>query len=123
MRRSRRQIVEYVGLLAASLTLALLASWSSLGDQIDKDAYDVIFRMYRPPQWEPQSIVLAIDEESYRVTDGKLRIAVAEGLERIAPFSPKAVAIDVILADKLDERDNQRLAAAIRSVPNVVLVT
>jgi len=123
MRRSRRQIVEYVGLLAGSLVVALVASWTALGDQIDKDAYDVIFRMYRPPDWEAQSILLAIDEESYRVTDGKLRVAVAEGLERIAPFAPKAVAIDVILADRLDERDNERLAAAMRKTPNVVLVT
>jgi signal transduction histidine kinase len=123
MRRSGRQTVEYVGLLAGSLVVALVASWTSLGDQIDKDAYDVIFRMYRPPDWEPRSILLAIDEESYQVTDGRLRTAVAEGLERIAPFSPKAVAIDVILADKLDERENERLAAAIRKTPNVVLAT
>jgi signal transduction histidine kinase len=46
---------------------------------------------------------------------------VAEGLERIAPASPKAVAIDVVLADTGNPADNDRLEAAIRRTPNVVL--
>src|SRR5438034_129472 len=123
----RRQTIEYVALLAASLALALAASWTPLGGQIDMDAYDWNFRLYRPPQWEPQSILLAIDEESYGVIGGNrgLRAGIAEGLDLIAPFSPKAVAIDVVLADsdRRDETDDQRLADAIRRTPNVVLAS
>ncbi len=73
MRRLRRQPFEYAGLLAAALVLALVASGTQLGRQIDKDAYDWIFRVYRPPDWTPQSIVLAIDEESFRKFGGVVR--------------------------------------------------
>src|SRR5712691_2662169 len=120
-----RQTIEYVAWLAGSLVLAMVASWTSLGSQIDKDAYDVIFRMHRLPDWEPQSILLAIDEESYRVGGGVrgIRAGIAEGLELMAPFPPKAVAIDVVLADKGDPDDDRRLAEAIRHTPNVVLAS
>jgi signal transduction histidine kinase len=123
MRRLRRQPFEYAGLLIAALVLALVASGTQLGRQIDKDAYDWIFRVYRPPGWTPQSIILAIDEESFRKFGGvaRLRNMVAAGLERIAVVAPKAVAIDVMLADEGITADNDRLEAAIRKTPNVVL--
>ena len=119
----RRRQFEYLGLLAAALVLALALSGTPLGRQIDKDAYDWIFRTYRPPDWAPQSILLAIDEESFRRFGGviRLRNMVADGLERIAAVSPKAVAIDVVLADEGNPADNDRLEAAIRRTPNVVL--
>ena len=105
MRRSLKT-VEYVGLLAGSLILAWVVS--ALSGQLDKNAYDAIFRMYRPPDWQTQSIVLAIDEESYRASGEVrgLRGAMAQGLELISKASPKAVAIDMILAerDPSDER-------------------
>ena len=44
-----------------------------------------------------------------------------EGLELIAPASPKAVAIDVILADDRNPAATNALAAAMRKTPNVVL--
>ena len=53
---------EYAGLLAASLVIALLASWTSMGMQIDHDAYDWLFRIHRPADWPAQSVILAIDE-------------------------------------------------------------
>src|SRR5882724_4772685 len=119
----RRQQFEYVGLLAAALVLALALSGTPLGRQIDRDAYDWIFRAYRPPDWTPQSILLAIDEESFRATGGVRGLlgGIAEGLELIAPFAPKAVAIDVILADKGDPVDDARLSAAMGRISNVVL--
>src|SRR5260370_14759451 len=120
MRRSPVQTVEYVGLLAGVLILAWVLG-AFLGSRIDKDAYDEIFRRYRPPDWQAQSIVLAIDEESYQALgeEGRLRGAIAEGLERIAKVAPKAVAIDMVLAERNPSDD--RLAAAIRTTPNVVL--
>jgi signal transduction histidine kinase len=123
MVRLRRQTFEYVGLLAGALVAGLIASGTPIGRQIDKYAYDWIFSRYRPPDWPPQSILLAIDEESFRKFGGviRLRNMVAEGLERIAPVSPKAVAIDVMLADEGLAADNDRLEAAIRKTPNVVL--
>jgi signal transduction histidine kinase len=96
--------------------------FSALSRQLDKDAYDTIFRMYRPPDWQTQSILLAIDEESYRAWGdaGGIREAMARGLELIAPAAPKAVAIDMILAERDDDYDTL-LEAAIRKTPNVIL--
>ena len=97
MRGLRRQQFGYAGGLALALAFGLVLSGTQLGRQIDKDAYDWMFRKYQPPDWTPQSILLAIDEESFRKFGGvvRLRNMVAEGLERIAAVSPKAVAIDV----------------------------
>ena len=91
MRRSRWHTVEYVVLLAGSLVLALIASWT-FGGQIDKDAYDWNFRRYQPADWEPQTVLLAIDEESYQVSGGVdgLRESIAKGLDLIAKAKPKA---------------------------------
>jgi signal transduction histidine kinase len=123
MRRSVRQTIENVGLLLASLAVAMVVSLTPLATQIDRDAYDWIFRIYRPPDWPTQSIVLGIDEETFHTSGGVggLRAVLAEGLELIAPVSPKAVAIDVILADA--QRDDARLEQAIRKTPNVILAS
>src|SRR6266849_6825320 len=98
----RRQTIEYVALLAAAFVIALVASLTPLGTQLDEDAYDAIFRLYRPPDWQTQSVVLAIDEESFQASGEVrgLRGAMAQGLELIAKASPKAVAIDMILAER-----------------------
>jgi hypothetical protein len=90
----------YVALLAMALAVALVAAWTPLGTQIDRYAYDWMFRIYRPAPWQTQSILLAIDEPSLSAFGGipGLRSALAEGLERIAPAAPKAVAVDVLLA-------------------------
>jgi len=45
----RRQQFGYVGGLALALALGLVLSGTQLGRQIDKDAYDWMFRKYQPP--------------------------------------------------------------------------
>src|ERR1700683_5237784 len=91
--------VAYSGLLAAAVVVALAASWTSLGEQIDNSVYDWIFRVANQQPWQPESIALAIDEASLKAFGGRLglRGALAVGLERIAAAPPKAVAVDVIL--------------------------
>ncbi len=116
----------YVALLAVALGAALFAAWTPLGTQIDQYAYDWIFRLYRPRPWQTETILLAIDERSLQAFGGMagLRNALAEGLERIAPASPKAVAIDVTLADPPDpshEAADVRLAAAFQKTHNLIL--
>ncbi len=126
MRRPRRHVIEYVVLLAGALVLATVASFTALGSQIDKAAYDWFFRIYRPPDWQTQSIVLAIDEETFHTSGGVsgTRAVLAEGLDLIAPVSPKAVAIDVnLIEEEEDPTDGNRLEAAIRRTPNVVLAS
>ena len=113
----------YAGVLAATFMLGLAASWTPLGAQIDNTAYDWIFRLKQPRPWQPESIVLAIDELSFSALGGQLglRRALADGLERIAAASPQAVAIDVILADDSDKDSDDRLEAAFRATHNLIL--
>src|ERR1700756_3945408 len=98
-----RRTVVYIGLLAAVFLVAITASWAPLGTRIDNYAYDSIFefQLHRKPPWQTESIVLAIDEHSLKEFGGRLglRHALADALERIAAASPKAVAVDAILAD------------------------
>ncbi len=113
----------YSGLLAGALVVALAASWTPLGAQIDNSVYDWIFRVANQQPWQPESIVLAIDEASLKVFGGRLglRGALAEGLERIAAAPPKAVAVDAILADASDPDSDDRLEAAFRATHNLIL--
>ncbi|MEO7651668.1 MAG: CHASE2 domain-containing protein, partial [Bryobacteraceae bacterium] len=120
----KRHAIEYVGILAGSLVLALTVSWTSLGTQIDNDAYGWMFRLYHPAPREPQSMILEIDERSLKESGGMrgIRRALAEGLERLTPVGPRAIAIDVILADETgDVADDARLAKAIGAAKRVVL--
>jgi signal transduction histidine kinase len=120
--RPTRQSAIYWALLAASFGVALAASWT-FGAQIDNDAYDSMFRLYQPPAWQPESILLAIDEMSLNAYGGLrgLRKPLAEALERISAASPKAVAVDVILTDASDRETDARLAAAMGATRHLVL--
>jgi signal transduction histidine kinase len=121
MRRTRRQNVTYAALLVGAFVFALWANWQ-FGGQIDNYAYDVLLRLHPPPARPPDAVILAIEESTSRAFHGVrgIRQALAEGLERIAPARPKAVAIDVILADTVPEFDDQ-LEAAFAHTRNLVL--
>ncbi|MFN7998788.1 MAG: CHASE2 domain-containing protein [Bryobacteraceae bacterium] len=118
-----RQTAVYVALLAASFAAALTASWTSFGAQIDNDAYDWMFRLYRPRPWSTESILLAIDEPSLHAYGGVpgLRRPLGAALERIAPVHPKTVALDLILADSGDPQTDAHLEEALRATQNLVL--
>ena len=115
---------SYVGLLAASFGLALFISYI-FGPQINDYAYDSMFRAYRPAKHvQPESVVLAIDELTLMDCEGirGIRRPMARALRLLAPVKPKAVAIDVILADRNPVED-AALAEAFRATPNLVLST
>lgn len=122
MRFSGRQTALYAASLAAALAVSLAAGWTPLATEVDNAAYDLIFRIYRPPAWTPSSALLTIDEETLQESGvGSIRQILAEGLELVAAAPPKAVAIDVILSDRGDEAENARLERALARTPNVVL--
>ena len=115
---------SYVGLLAASFAVALFTSYI-LGPQINFYAGDTIFRADRPQPIQPESVVLAIDELTLVKYGGirGIRRPIAEALRALAAARPKVVAIDVILADRGDPREDQALAAALHATHNLVLST
>jgi signal transduction histidine kinase len=118
----RSWAIGYLSVLAASFLLAMVvAVW--LGTAIDEDAYDWMFRHHPTTGGATESILLAVDEQSLMDPNRApgLRGLLAEGLERVAAAGPKAVAIDVILADRGDPIQDSALQAAFSKLPNLVL--
>jgi signal transduction histidine kinase len=119
---STTRMLYSFALLAAGLAGVAL-SWTAFGRQLDTYAYDFVFRLYRPPYWQTESAILAIDEASLKAFGGirGVRHALAAGLDLIRPAGPRAVAVDVILSDAADEASDAELEAAFRQTPNLVL--
>lgn len=124
VRRIARSTAFWLAISAAgAVALALVLAWTSFGLQFDKYAYDFLFRLETPAAWRPQSIILAIDERTlnrYGYPAG-LRAALADGLEKIARAKPRAVAVDVILAEASGDAVDSRLENAFAATPNLVL--
>ena len=104
--------------------VAVVGSWW-LGSPLDNAAYDYMFRLYQPKSWTTQSALLAIDEETLASIPGGIhgiRKPLAAALHLVASASPKAVAVDVILADRNeDPAVDETLARAFCATPNLVL--
>ncbi len=111
--------------MPASALLALTLSSTALGHQFDNYAYDFLFRLIQPAPWKPGSVILAIDEETLRRYGGNagIRSALADGIAKIQPAHPAAVAVDVILAEPSTEEIDARLEAAFAGTRNLVLAS
>ena len=113
----------YIALLTFTLVIGLAVSWTAFGQQIDNYAYDFFFRLHQPAPWTPESVILAADEESFSAFGGllKVRAALAQGLETIAPMHPRAVAIDFIFTEAQDPAGDLALENAFAHTPNLIL--
>src|SRR5580658_5251316 len=111
-------------LVLASALAGLAVSWTSFGQQFDKYAYDFLFRLEPPAPSQPSSIILAIDEPTilkYTYPAG-IRAARADGLDKIQPAHPAAVAVDVTLSGPGgDPIADAKLADAFSRTRNLVL--
>jgi signal transduction histidine kinase len=116
--------VTYVLLLAVSFAVAVVIS-TNYGKQINDWAYDSMFNVRQYAPEHPQSVILAIDELTLMESGGirGIRKPLVRALDVLATAEAKAVAVDVILADRSDPSDDAALAAALRRVPNVVLAS
>jgi signal transduction histidine kinase len=125
MLRFDRQAAGYLATLVACFLVAQAGGWTGFADQVDGISYDVMFRLSPPAIKSPGSIILAIDESSLKQFGGMrmLRGALAEALERIAPERPKAVAVDLVLADSSDAAQDDRLEEAFAKTPHLVLAS
>src|SRR4051812_43140765 len=96
------------------------------GGPLERAVYDEMFRLYDPVARQHESALLVIDERSMSaIPNGisAIRFPLAKGLRAACAAGPKAVAIDVILADRRDPAADRELAAALRACPNVVLAS
>jgi CHASE2 domain-containing sensor protein len=122
-RWSAKQYAQSAALLAACLAVALFTDRSFIGRRIDNSAYDSIFTLFPPGDWPAHSAVVAIDEAAYSKYGGtgRLRLMLADALKALQPAHPKAIGVDIVLADTTDSADNAQLEAALRGSSNVVL--
>ncbi len=119
-----RRTLGYAATLAVTLVVAILLGWTALASQIDDDAYDVMFRLYPPVAGQPHSLILAIDDATFSAMGGvrAYRSMLAQALELLATVQPNVVAIDMVLADKEDAPEDDRLVRAMQATKNLVLV-
>ncbi|HUQ92178.1 MAG TPA: CHASE2 domain-containing protein, partial [Bryobacteraceae bacterium] len=111
-------------LIAGGCLLAgLIVGWVPLASQVDSYHYDWMMRLYPPPSPAKDSLILEIDDHSLREFKGmrNIRPALARALMLLADGKPKAVAIDLILAEESDEKGDPLLAEAMRRTRNLVL--
>ena len=97
--------------------LALPAGWSLIGTRIDDYAYDLLLSFNPPPAHQSACVIVAIDEATLNNEGGPraYRTILAKGLDAIAAGKPAVVAIDMVLADAGDPREDQRLAEALQA--------
>lgn len=118
-----KRLLGYCAVLGGAWFVAVLAGLTTAASRLDNYAYDQFFNSMPPARWMPQSVVLAIDEKTLQEMGGPraYRGMLTEALQRLKQAQPRAVAIDMILADKQDEREDAALEAAMRATPNLVL--
>src|SRR5258706_5062770 len=119
-----KRTLGYYGIIAASLAVAIVSGWTALASQIDDYAYDWMFRLFPPAATKPHSIILAIDDATFGAMGGvrEYRSMLAKALELLAQAHPKVVGIDLVLADKEDASEDDRLERAMQGTKNLVLV-
>ena len=119
-----KQTLGYIGILAAALAIAVISGRTSVATQIDDYAYDWMFRLHPPSSVKPHCMILAIDDPTYGAMGGvrEYRSMLATGLELLTRAEPKVIAVDMVLADKEDPAEDERLTRAMQRARNLVLV-
>jgi len=107
----------------AAFLAALLLSWSPVGSQFDRWAYDLLLRAQPPQARESRSVIVAIDEGTLENYGGILgvREPLAKALQILAAHKPSTLALDIVLAERREEQADADLAAALEAAPNDVL--
>ncbi len=117
-----RHLLGYGGVIAACFVVGTFAGW--VGSSVDNYAYDELFRRFEHSRGEPHSVVLGIDDATFRDNGGVggLRSMTAMALEMLAGAQAKVIGVDVILADKSeDEARDARIEKALAALRAVVL--
>lgn len=123
MKRPDKVTVGYILALTGSFVAAVLASWTSLGSQINNYAADFFFRLRPAQALKMHSVLLVFDDRTLNLNGGmkQLRNTLATGLELMAVGGPRVVAVDITLADADEESVDGRLEAVFKKLPNLVL--
>ena len=115
-------------MLAVAWAGGVLAGWTPIASRVDNYAYDLM-DFYSHGLWNPslqaptESVVVGIDEQTLRAKGGmrNIRPILTETLVELNRAQPRAVALDVILADDVDPVEDAHLEAALRATHNLIL--
>src|SRR6266545_4992717 len=117
-------VIRSIYLLLLIAALPVLA-WNGLVQQFNASLTDVLLRFRSPvrSQTVGEIVLVAIDDRTAaRFGPLPLRRAVlAQGVSRLASFSPKTIALDLLVAEAGGEKDDAALAAALQPLSTVVL--
>jgi signal transduction histidine kinase len=121
---ANKRTLGYYAIVAASLAIAIVSGWTTLATQIDDYAYDWMFRQHSPPATQQHCVILAIDDATYSAMGGvrEYRTMLARALELLKPAQARAIGVDIVLADREDPAEDQRLERAMQGSKNLVLV-
>jgi len=114
----------HVAVLAGCFGLAWSVASRAVAKRVNNYAWDVTTRDAPIVGWQPQSVVVAIDENTFKERGGvqAIRAILSEALDKVAAANPKAVAIDVTLPDASRiVSDDAHLEASLRATHNLVL--
>src|SRR5450759_449953 len=112
----------YLAAVAVSLPLLI---WNGLVQQMNASAGDILF-WTRGPVHSPsvaRIVLLAIDDSTLR-DYGPLpirRSVLADAIRRISAFHPRALILDMLLAEPGRPEDDQALSTALSTIPETVL--
>ncbi len=120
--RPAGSLAIYCGLMVFAVVFGIWLNSTGLGRQLDDNVYDFFFRHYQPKPWALSSALLTIDEQTLRQFNGVRgeRWALATGLNLIRDAHPRAVAVDIILAEPNLTYDDA-LETAFAATHNLVL--
>lgn len=125
MKRFFRQypMIPYFLIAALCFTVAVAIGWSPLATQIDNYHYDWTMRLYAPSEGAKEAVLLEFDDLTLMRHGGivGMRRTLAQALDKLASVKPKAVAVDIILADPGRDEDDKLLAGSFSRTPNLVL--
>src|SRR5664279_1127831 len=117
-------VIRLCYLAAIAVTLPFLM-WNGVVQQMNAGVGDTLLRM-RGPVHSPsvaQIVLLAIDDSTLSEY-GPLpirRSVLADAIRRIAEFRPRALVLDMLLAEPGRSEDDLALSAALSKVPETVL--
>lgn len=102
----------------------MLVSLSPPAKRVNSIAYDWMLSHHGGAEWTPQSVVVAIDEETLGRKGGMraVRSILADVINEVNAAQPAAVADDILLADATnDDAGNAALESALRGTKKLIL--
>ena len=121
---TRAQTVAYIAVIAGCFAFSMAIGWLPPAIRANNILYDAVLARQTEEKWTPQSVVVAIDEQTLRERGGmrNLRLILADAISQIDAAQPAAVADDVLLADDTyDAQGNLALEEALHKTKNLVL--